>query len=489
MRVVRTMAVVGAGLALAVPLALILASPGGADTLINGASTLTTIGSVTSGTPYSSGQNVNITEAANSTLSLSNLENFGYTGEPSIKILECADSGGTTTNLPTTETNECDGQTQLSTTAINSNGSFTFNGYTIYALPDVPTFGESPTQKPACSNTSVTECVLFIGPDPGNFAQPHVFSAPFSVKANSSDSGASPGDGELAPLTSQTITFTSNAPNPGQVGNTYTPTATGGASGSPVIFSIGSASPTGACTISGSVVSFKADGTCVVDANQSGNDVNGTDYSAAAQKTQSITISGAASPQPQTISFTSTKPNPGIVGNTYTPHATGGGSGNPVVFSIGSSSTAGACSLSSGVVSFNDTGTCVVDANQAGDASYTVAPEVDQSITVAVVAITTTSVPPATLGNSYTATITAEGGHTPYKWKLTSAKSSLPKGLKFKNGVLSGIPKTGKKADVPGQYSFSVSVATKKYNEGSGKTKTKVPSFTATASFTLTLDS
>ena len=40
----------------------------------------------------------------------------------------------------------------------------------------------------------------------------------------------------------------------------------------------------------------------------------------------------------QAISFTSTPPSPAVVGGTYTPAATGGGSGNPVTFSIDSAS-------------------------------------------------------------------------------------------------------------------------------------------------------
>lgn len=90
------------------------------------------------------------------------------------------------------------------------------------------------------------------------------------------------------------------------------------------------------------------------------------------------------STQPQTISFTSNPPPGATVGGTYAVTATGGGSGNPVTFSIDSGSTAGACSITGANVSFTGTGTCIVDANQAAGGTYTAAPQVQQSITVSV---------------------------------------------------------------------------------------------------------
>ena len=71
----RRAQLVGAAiLALSVPLAL-LGGRAGAAPLTSGAVTLSTIGTVTTGTPYSSGQLINVVVSPNSTLSLSNLEN------------------------------------------------------------------------------------------------------------------------------------------------------------------------------------------------------------------------------------------------------------------------------------------------------------------------------------------------------------------------------------------------------------------------------
>src|SRR5262249_25686928 len=83
---------------------------------------------------------------------------------------------------------------------------------------------------------------------------------------------------------------------------------------------------------------------------------------------------------PQTITF-----NPGatgVVGNTPTLSATGGGAGEPVTFTIDATSGAGVCSLSGSTVSFDHVGSCVVEADQAGDASYLAAPTVKRTIVV-----------------------------------------------------------------------------------------------------------
>jgi hypothetical protein len=175
----------------------------------------------------------------------------------------------------------------------------------------------------------------------------------------------------------QAITFTSTPPANPTVGGTYTVSATGGGSGNPVTFSIDSSSTSGACSIPGTTVSFTGAGTCVIDANQAGN----ANYSAAPQVQQSFSI--AAADPPQAITFTSTPPTNPAVGGTYTVSATGGGSGNPVTFSIDASSTSGACSISGATLSFVGAGTCVIDANQAAGGSYSAAPQVQQSFSVA----------------------------------------------------------------------------------------------------------
>ncbi|MBE0528261.1 MAG: hypothetical protein IH629_03540, partial [Thermoleophilia bacterium] len=74
------------------------------------------------------------------------------------------------------------------------------------------------------------------------------------------------------------------------VGGTGTVTATGGASGNPVVLMSLAA---GTCTISGTTVTGVAAGTCTIAANQAGS----ADYAAAPQATQSFSIAASASPQ------------------------------------------------------------------------------------------------------------------------------------------------------------------------------------------------
>ncbi len=170
-------------------------------------------------------------------------------------------------------------------------------------------------------------------------------------------------------VASQSIQFTSAAPNPAVVGTTYTVSAQGGPSGNPVTFS--SLSET-ICTVSESTVSLIHSGTCLVAADQAG----GNGYLAAAQASQSFSV---VDPQPQSILFTSTPPNPPIVDGAYTVTASGGGSGNPVTFT---SLTPGTCGVSGAMVSFTARGTCTIAANQTGNAIYLPAPQVTQSVVI-----------------------------------------------------------------------------------------------------------
>jgi hypothetical protein len=150
--------------------------------------------------------------------------------------------------------------------------------------------------------------------------------------------------------------------------------ATGGASGNPVVFTIDSSS-TATGSISGSTVTVTSTGKLVIDANQGGN----TDYLAAPQVQQSITVNAPAA---QTINFTQpTTPITYAPSLTVTLVATGGASGNPVVFSIDGAST-GTGSISGATLSITTPGTFVIDANQAGNANYTAAPQVQRSLVV-----------------------------------------------------------------------------------------------------------
>jgi probable HAF family extracellular repeat protein len=196
--------------------------------------------------------------------------------------------------------------------------------------------------------------------------------------------------------TPQAITFTSASPSPAQVGASYTVTATGGASGNPVVFT----TPNAACSVDGSVVSLVAVGECRITANQDGN----SGYTAAPAVDQTFDVVKGD----QAITFTTSPPDPAFVGNSYTVAATGGGSGNPVLFTTGDVT----CSVTGSTVTFVGSGSCRVLADQAGSADYNSAPRVAQTITIVkqAQAITFTSRPPtpALLDGNYT--IAATGG-------------------------------------------------------------------------------
>lgn len=98
--------------------------------------------------------------------------------------------------------------------------------------------------------------------------------------------------------------------------------------------------------------------------------------------------------QSQPVAFSTTAPSNPVVGQTYTPAATGGGSGNPVVISVAPAS-AGVCTLAAGVVTFDHPGSCVVKADQAGTDDYTPG-TAQQTITVGKANTTTTLRPKAT---------------------------------------------------------------------------------------------
>jgi hypothetical protein len=165
-----------------------LSSPAGATTPTEGSSvpnSAVPVGTVTAGTPFSSGQQINIVIPANSI----------FVSTTSLNVVECAAPNGVIPTSPSA----CDGNTiQGQSLFPNSDGSVNFQAatgslYPVYATPD-PNIGDTNTS-PACGSTSATECILYIGENQNDFTQPHVWSQPFYVKANGTDSGADPGDG------------------------------------------------------------------------------------------------------------------------------------------------------------------------------------------------------------------------------------------------------------------------------------------------------
>ena len=166
---------------------------------------------------------------------------------------------------------------------------------------------------------------------------------------------------------SQSITF--GAAPTIVVAGTGAVSATGGASGNPVTFS---SQTTGVCTVAGSTVTGVGAGTCTIAANQAGT----SNYTAAPQVTQSFSIGQGS----QSITFgvapTIRVASSGVVS------ATGGASGNPVVFTSSTPNTCAVSGSNGATVTGVAVGTCTIAANQAGNANYTAAPQQTQSFTI-----------------------------------------------------------------------------------------------------------
>ncbi len=193
-------------------IAFIGVTPGQASTLTSadGYTTLSTIGTVTADTPYSSGQAITISGVANPVLSNANLVANNVpgqtTGNPTgnFSVEECIDPGGLVANLPT-DASGCEKATEDVSVSKTDDGSFTDTGYQVYDLPD--TNLGLPTMVGTC-DVAPNQCVIGIfaaDPQSGNgFKYPHLFSAPFNIVVGDGlDLGDNPGDGS-APTIAQT---------------------------------------------------------------------------------------------------------------------------------------------------------------------------------------------------------------------------------------------------------------------------------------------
>ncbi len=123
------------------------------------------------------------------------------------------------------------------------------------------------------------------------------------------------------------------------------------------------------CTVLGTNVTLVGVGTCTIEAEQFGN----ADYSAATPVTQSFQVTQGS----QTITFGALSNQP-LSASPITVSATAS-SGLPVRFN---SQTPNKCTVSGTTVTLVATGTCTIQATQAGNADYTAAAPVDESFQV-----------------------------------------------------------------------------------------------------------
>jgi hypothetical protein len=163
----------------------VFVSHAGAADLSNGTVAIETAGGSVTTSPLSMHQVVTVKVGPNSTLSRSSLEAAGFSsGAVPIKIIECADPGGLTTNLPVSE-KQCEPETIDPNGTALENGSMVEPEFTIFSLPDTAELGSS--NGTACDMSH--ECVLGIFSNQLDFSKPHLFSAPFFVNPTSASGG------------------------------------------------------------------------------------------------------------------------------------------------------------------------------------------------------------------------------------------------------------------------------------------------------------
>lgn len=156
------------------------------------------------------------------------------------------------------------------------------------------------------------------------------------------------------------------------VGSSYTITGvTGGGSGNPVFFY--SSNPAVA-SVSGNVLTMLSAGSVIITAAQDGN----ASYYPALRRELNLEVVPIAK-IPQSIVGFDNIPNQ-ITGNTYTINATGGGSGNSIIYNTNAIN--GEVEVEGNQLRFNKAGNFIVTGYQPGNSSYLNAPEKTQMVKV-----------------------------------------------------------------------------------------------------------
>lgn len=173
----------------------------------------------------------------------------------------------------------------------------------------------------------------------------------------------------------QIVSF--SVPDSVSVGTAAILSATGGGSANPVVFSVDASSGTGVCSVSGANganVSYKAIGTCVLNANQAG----AVDFTAAAQVQRTVLVKKTS-----TITFAPIA-NRTMLKATFTVKAKAS-SKLPVTFTSGTPSVCTATGANGSAITLLMAGTCSITASQAFNALFAPSADVTQSFTVSMV--------------------------------------------------------------------------------------------------------
>ena len=156
--------------------------------------------------------------------------------------------------------------------------------------------------------------------------------------------------------------------------NTFTLSASGGASGNAVTYS---STTNNVCTVAGNSVTVLSAGSCPLTANQAGN----INYHPAPAVSAVVVINQA----PQAI--TGFNPPSAVTfalapDNAFLLNASGGASGNPVTFASTTPAICTAGGSHGATITIVSAGLCAVTADQLGNSNYTAAAQVAASIVV-----------------------------------------------------------------------------------------------------------
>ena len=232
-----------------------------------------------------------------------------------------------------------------------------------------------------------------------------------------------------------TITFVAAGQNAilvastsGVYGTALSLSATGGSGTGDFSFTVTNGTAT--CSIANGELVAASSGTCIVTAAKAAD----ANHNSASSVPTTVTFAKAT----QTISFGSLI-NQTIGGSAAanSPAATAS-SGLNVSFS---SLTSGVCTLTSGNVNLISAGTCIIAADQTGDARFSAAPRVSQSFVVspALTLATPNTGLNGTVGTSYSLLLLDNGGAGTHIFTFTG---NLPSGLTLNSstGLISGTP-------------------------------------------------
>ena len=258
--------------------------------------------------------------------------------------------------------------------------------------------------------------------DPGPVSPPAPVPTPTPVPSPSvsAGSGGGSGAGSAAPLAAPGSPGTPSA-LAGDASATVTVaagTGSGGAAASYLVTAVGTART---CTVTGS------SGSCVVTGLSNGTAYTFTATASNTGGTSTASVASASVTPMAVQAITFANPGTRNFGTTPTLTAT---SDSALTVTL-TSSTSGLCTISGGgVLAFVSTGTCSINANQAGNSTTLAAPQVSVSFTVASVAPGAPTIGATAMASGTSATVaftapTSNGGATITSYTATSTPGSV----------------------------------------------------------------